>query len=90
MNAELIIVKLNTVGHMDNRFEGPLPVETQTDFKAIIQEKFDTILKGIAGYVLVFFNGKLYQCERDSVNPNGPYVRHSIKYHPLSNLFETK
>lgn len=86
-NAELIIVKLNTIARNGNEFVGPIPAETETDFKAIIQEKFDTVLKGIAGYVLIYFNKKLYQCERDNLDTNSPYIRHSIKYHPLSGKF---
>jgi hypothetical protein len=88
MNARMIVVKLNGVSRHNNSYVGPVDIETQTDFKAIIQKQFDTTLKGIAGYVLVFFNGKIYQCERDQTKPEGPYVRHSIKWHPLGWMFD--
>lgn len=83
MNARMIVVKLNTMVQHGNKYIGPTDIETQTDFKAIIQRQFDTTLKGIAGYVLVWFKDKLFMCERDNINPNGPYVRHEIAWHPL-------
>lgn len=90
MNAKMIVVKLNGVSRHNNEFVGPTDIETQTDFKAIIQQQFDSVLKGIAGYVLVFFNEKLYMCERDQTKPDGPYVRFSIKWHPLADKFSVQ
>lgn len=84
----MIVVKLNSVSRNDNKYEGPFDVETETDFKAIIQKQFDTILKGVNGYVLVFFDKKIFQCERDNQNPDGPYVRHAIRWHPLGWMFD--
>ena len=87
MNAELIVVKLNTVAHTGNRFEGPLGIWTDKDFRSTIQHHFDTLLRGIQGYILVMFNGRLFQCERDNTNPEKPYIRHEIKYHPVAKEF---
>jgi hypothetical protein len=86
-HAELIVVRTTTVARHKIEATGPMAVETETDFKTIIQSKFDIHLKGVAGYVLVDFAGKLWQAERDPVDPHKPYVRHSVKYHPLASLF---
>jgi hypothetical protein len=86
-HAELIVVRTTTVARHKIEITGPMAVETETDFKAIIQGKFDTHLRGVAGYVLVDFAGKLWQAERDPVDPHKPYSRHSVKYHPLAKLF---
>jgi hypothetical protein len=87
MNAQVIVVKLNTVGHMDNRHEGPETIDVPHDIRPLIQQKFDTILKGIAGYVLVCFDGRLWQAERPELGK--PYVRYEVTYHPLAKLFFT-
>lgn len=87
MNAQLIVVTLNTVGQHGNRHTPPETIKADTDIRPTIQEKFDTLLKGVAGYVLVFFNDKLWQCERNCVEPSKPYIRNEINYHPLANLF---
>lgn len=86
MNAQIIVVKLNTAGQQGNRHEGPETVTVPHDIRPLIQQKFDTILKGIAGYVLVCFDGRLWQAERCD-EPGKTYVRHEIKYHPLTSLF---
>ena len=88
--AELIAVKTTTMARPRAQVIGPLEIETETDFKQIIQGKFDEYLKGVAGYFLVEFNGKIYQCERDPVDPSKPYVRHPIKYHPEQNRFSSR
>ena len=85
--AELIIVKTTTVARIKPEIVGPLMVETETDFKAIIQAEFDNHLKGIAGYILVDFGGKIWMCERNPIDPRKPYVRHSVRYHPLAKFF---
>jgi len=90
MNAQLIVVKLNTIGRMGNEFHGPFDVGTPEDIRPTIQEKFDTLLKGIAGYVLVKFGSKLWQCERNSADKSKPYVRHEIAYHPLADKFTSR
>lgn len=84
--AKLIVVKTGTVAHGPSHM-GPFNIETETDFKALVQKRFNEDLKGVAGYVLVQFNDKLWQCERDPVDPSKPYVRHTVKYHPLAKLF---
>lgn len=86
--AELIVVKLNTVARFGNEHIGPIRITTEgPDFKDIIQNHFGIFLQGIAGYILVKYKGRLFQCERDNVNPSNPYVRHEVRYHPLANLF---
>lgn len=90
MNAQLIVVKLNTIGRLGNEFHGPFDVGRPVDIRPTIQEKFNTLLKGIAGYVLVYFDGKLWQCERNQVDPSKPYVRTEIAYHPLANKFTSQ
>ena len=89
-HAELILVKTTTVARSKATITGPLGIWTETDFKTIIQEFFDKHLKGVAGYILVDFNGKLWQAERDPVNPNKPYVRHSVRYSPIAKLFSSQ
>ena len=85
--AELIIVKYNTVARKGNENYGPFLIRTETDFKGQIQRFFNKFLKGINGHILVRFNDKLFQCSRDNVDPNKPYVRHIIRYHPLEKVF---
>lgn len=88
MNTQLIVVTLNTAGQHGNRHTEPETIKTPHDIRPTIQQKFDTVLRGIAGYVLVFFNGRLWQCERNSVEPNKPYIRNEITYHPLATKFK--
>ena len=88
--AQILVVKLNTIGRRGNEFVGPFTVSTETDFKAIVQRHFDTYLKGIAGYVLILFQKKLFQCERDNINPAKPYVRFVIAYHPYQDKFTSQ
>jgi hypothetical protein len=90
MNAELIVIKLNTVSRNTNEWIEPELIESETNFKSIIQEKFNTVLKGIPGNVLVLFNGKLFLCERNNLNPDGPYVRQEIMWHPLAEKFTSQ
>ena len=90
MKAQLIVVFLNTVAHNDNRYIGPEDIKAEADIRPTIQKKFDTVLKGVPGYVLVSFNGKLWQCERNANNPNKPYVRNEITYHPLYEKFASR
>ena len=87
--AKLIIVKTGTVAHGPNH-TGPFDVEAAEDLKPLIQAKFYEDLKGCAGYVLAEFNGKLFQCERNPIDPDKPYVRHVIAYHPLAKLFTSQ
>jgi hypothetical protein len=87
--AKLIVVKTATVAR-GSSYTGPFDIEAEVDFKALIQKRFTEDLKGAAGYVLVAFNGKLFQCERDPVDPSKPYVRHVVKYHPLAKLFTSQ
>ncbi len=87
MNAQLIVVELNTVARQGNKFHGPFVIEAKQDIRPTIQEKFDTLLRGIAGYVLVQFGDRLWQCERNNVDPSKPYVRNEIKYHPYAERF---
>lgn len=84
--AKLIVVKIGTVAH-GPQHTGPFEVEAAEDLKPLIQAKFDEDLKGCAGYVLAEFNGKLFQCERDPLDPKKPYVRHTVKYHPYAKFF---
>jgi hypothetical protein len=88
--AELIVVKTTTIARTEAQLLGPLGIWTETDFKALIQEFFDKHLKGVAGYILVDFNGKLWQCERDPVTPTKPYVRHSVRYSPIAKHFTSQ
>jgi hypothetical protein len=89
MSAQLIAVRLNSVGRMGNEHTAPLSIGVPEDIRPKVQEQFNTFLRGVAGYVLVYFKGKLWQCERDNVDPSKPYVRHGITYHPLANKFFT-
>ena len=87
--AEILVVKINTIGRKGNASHGPFVVQTDNDFKAIIQKCFDRMLKGTVGYVLVNFANKLWLCERNPIDPHKPYVRHTVKYHPMAPLFFT-
>jgi hypothetical protein len=40
------------------------------------------------GYTLVKWNNKLYICEKDIQNPDIPYIKREIKYHPLMTKFK--
>lgn len=84
--AKLIVVKTGTVARGPSH-AGPFEVAATEDLKPLIQKRFDEDLKGCAGYVLAQFNGKLFQCERDPVDPDKPYIRHTVKYHPLAKFF---
>lgn len=88
--AEIIVVRLNTIARKGKESFGPFVVTTETDFKKHIQRCFDKLLKGIAGHVIVSFNGKLFLCERDNVDPSKPYVRHVVKCHPLAHKFTSQ
>jgi len=72
--AELLVVKTTTIARLKPETVGPIAIETETDFKAIIEGKFKEHLKGIGGYILVDFAGKLWQAERDPIDPHKPYV----------------
>ena len=87
IKAKLIVVKTATVAHGPEPGE-PIEIEAlDGDLKPLIQKRFNEDLKGVAGYVLVSFKDRLWQCERDPVDPTKPYVRHTVKYHPLGKLF---
>jgi hypothetical protein len=55
-------------------------------FKERILESLDEIIPG-TGYLLVKWNNKLFLCEKDTNNPNVPYVRHELQWHPLQFAF---
>jgi hypothetical protein len=96
MNAEIIVIKQNTIGRRGNESEGPMTISPATtaegklDFKPVIQNIFDTTLRGIAGTVLVNYNGRLFLCERNNIDPHKPYVRTGIQYHPLAVKFTSR
>ncbi len=90
MNADLIIVKQNTIARTGNIFSGPHTVTVKENFKAVIQNIFRMTLRGIAGHVLVCYNGQLWQMERDNIDPSKPYVKVKIKYHPLAKYFTSR
>lgn len=87
IKAKLIVVKTGTVARGPSH-NGPFEVEApDNDLKPLIQKRFAEDLKGASGYVLVHFKDKLWQCERDPVDATKPYIRHTVKYHPLAKLF---
>ena len=88
--AELLVVKTTTITRLKPETVGPIAIETETDFKAIIENKFKEHLRGIGGYILVDFANKLWMCERDPVDPHKPYVRHAVKYHPMAKRFRSQ
>ena len=88
--AELIVVKTTTVARPKPEIIGPLGIWTETDFKAIIEWFFNSHLKGVAGYILVDFNNRFWQCERNPIDPHKPYVRHSVKYSPIAKQFTSQ
>ena len=90
MNTQLIAVRLNSVGRMGNEHTAPISIGVPADIRPKVQEQFNTFLRGVAGYVLVYFKGRLWQCERDNIDPNRPYVRHAITYHPLAEKFTSQ
>ena len=59
---------------------------TKERFQDCILDALDGIIPG-TGYVLVKWGGRLFQCEKDTNNPNIPYVRHELKWHPLKDQF---
>jgi len=90
MNAELLIVAYNT---RQNAYEGPrnhfdrVEVADQNQIKTAIVNAFSTTLAKVRGHVAVKFDGKMWLCERDTVNPQKVYTRHEITFHPLQQHF---
>lgn len=88
--AELLIVFYN---QRQNAYEGPRNVFTKVEvadkgqIKAAILTAFNTSLAKVRGHVLVKFDGKMWLCERDTVNPQKVYTRHEITYHPQQQHF---
>lgn len=72
------------------RVTGPVEASAEKSFKGLIQRLLNVHLKGTAGYILVAFGGKMWQCERDNVNPEKPYAKQEVKYHPLALLFTSQ
>jgi hypothetical protein len=88
--AQLLTVFYNTRqnasnGHR-NRFV-KVDIEDMDQIKTAIIEQFNGPLAKVRGHVLVKFDGKMYLCERDTVNPKNIYTRHEISYHPLMDQF---
>lgn len=74
----------NKPGLKRNRFTiKPISVGTPKEFQHEIETSLDSIPPG-KGYVLVGWNKKFFICEKDINNPEVPYVRHEVKYHPLA------
>lgn len=88
--AELLVVAYNT---RQNAYGGQRNVFTKVEvtdkaaIKKAIQDQFNGPLAKHIGHVLVRFDGKMWLCERDTVNPQKIYTRHEITYHPLSQHF---
>jgi hypothetical protein len=88
--AELLIVFYNT---RQNAYEGSRNVFTKVEvadkgqIKTAILNAFNAQLAKVRGHVLVKFDGKMWLCERDTVNPQKVYTRHEINCHPLQNHF---
>jgi hypothetical protein len=55
-------------------------------FKHMIEESLDEFPPG-KGYILARWSGKTFLCEKDPNNPNIPYIRHQVNYHPLLSKF---
>lgn len=55
-------------------------------FRQAIEDSLDTIPAG-GGYSLVKWDNRFFQCEKDVNNPDVPYVRSEISYHPLFEKF---
>lgn len=82
--AQILVVFQNTLGNSGagatrNRFE----IEDVLDIN-IIKERVRTNLGKLAngGHVVVKWEGKLFVCEKNNVEPDKDYIRHEITYHP--------
>jgi hypothetical protein len=88
--AELLIVAYN---NRQNAYDGQRNVFNKVDVadkgqvKTAILNAFNSVLAKVRGHVLVRFDGKMWLCERDTVNPAKVYTRHEITYHPLQQHF---
>ena len=88
--AELLIVFYNT---RQNAYGGQRNVFTKVEvadtaqIKTAILNAFNTSLAKVRGHVAVKFDGKMWLCERDTVNPAKIYTRHEITYHPQQQHF---
>lgn len=60
--------------------------ETPNEFKHHVQDALDEVPPG-RGYVLVKWSSKVFIVEKDVNQPNLPYVKHEVKWHPLMKLF---
>ena len=88
--AEFLIVfynqRQNAYGGQRNVFT-KIEVADKGQIKTAILSAFNTSLAKVRGHVLVKFDGKMWLCERDTVNPQKVYTRHEINYHPLATHF---
>lgn len=88
--AELIIVWYND---RKNAYEGDrnlfqvVQVVDKVQIKDEILIAFNKTLAKRRGCVVVKYDGKIWLCERDTVNPKKVYTRHEITYHPLMDKF---
>lgn len=88
--AQLIVIRyngqFNAYGGKRNDFT-KVDVVDRDKIKETILEAFQKELGEHRGSVLVKFDGKMWLCERDTVNKAKVYARHEITYHPLSKHF---
>lgn len=88
--AQLIVVVYNT---RKNAYEGArnafikVEVTDKGKIKEAILGAFKDQLGEHRGCVLVKYDGKMFLCERDTVNKEKVYTRHEVVYHPLAQHF---
>jgi hypothetical protein len=63
-----------------------IDVNDRTQFRDMIINALDSVHAG-KGYVLAKWNGNMFICEKNLNNPEENYVKHSVGYHPLQNVF---
>ncbi len=78
------------MGQKGNISFGPFEIGVPEDIRPRITRMFDTLLKGVQGYILVKFGNRIWQCERNAADPSKPYVRNEITYHPLADQFVSR
>lgn len=64
----------------------PIQSPTKEEFQSHIVNALDEVPPG-RGYVIVKWKNQFYMCQKDPNNPNHPYVRTVLKWHPLLDKF---
>jgi hypothetical protein len=90
--GQILIYRFNSLHNATGEFDRNLfqlkdvSEQKKEMFQERILESLDEIIPG-TGYVLVKWCGRLFLCEKDTNNPDVPYVRNELQWHPLQFAF---